>query len=96
MFALRIIIETRKDESKPFEQVIENHELGNSYAKLKKGVTSEFDQIMDDKYPENDKSEINGLLCGENGTEFFICENKPNETFTYFVMSESGKTFERL
>lgn len=96
MFTLRIIEETRENENAPFEQVIENFGLGNSYAVLKKGNTSEFDATMKKNHPETSQDGIRALLCAENGLEFFICDEKPNMRYSYFIMTENGKTFERL
>jgi hypothetical protein len=96
MFALRIIEETRKNKNVPFEQVIENFELGSSYSKLKSGATNEFDLFMEENYPETDKSTVESLICGRNGDVYFIERNTENKQFSYFIMTESGQTFERL
>lgn len=96
MFVLRIIEETRQSENEPFEQVIENFEIGNSYSRVKKGVTKEFDQIMESDFPEYEKEPIESLLCTEHGRTFFIWTPTPLRVYSYFIMSESGKTFERL
>lgn len=96
MYTLRIIEEVRENQNEPFQQVIENFELGSSYSRIKKGATKEFDQIMADQFPEQDKSEVESLLCSENGWTFFIYSNTPNRVFSYFIMTESGKTFERI
>ena len=105
MFTLRIIEETRENENAPFEQVIENHLLGKSYAKLKQGVTKEFEteieyfkaQLKED-WPQhiNVKTEVDMLICGDNGDKFFIMKETPLKRYDYFIMSENGKTFERL
>jgi len=94
MYTLRIIEETRADESMPFEQVIENFELGDAYATIKNGIT-EFDKIME-RYPNENKELIKVIICGENGDEIFVRQNDTLNEYTYFIMSESGKTFEKL
>lgn len=94
MFALRIIEETRENENSPFQQVITNYELGTAYSILKKGITNEFNEEMIKRFPETDQSKIKGLVCAEN--YFFIEENSENKVFSYFIMTDSGKTFERL
>lgn len=96
MYTLRIIEEFRKDKDSPFEQVVENFELGSSYAKLTKGLTSEFDEILSSEFPNHDKDSIHALICGRNGDIYFIEENNENKAFYYFIMSDSGKTFEKL
>ena len=101
MFALRIIEETRENENEPFEQVIENFEVGKSYSVIKKGITKEFDRIMDEQFPEIDKADISALLCIEKGDEklgnvFFIWPKTSLRVYSYFIMTESGKTFEKL
>lgn len=96
MYSLRIIEETRASENKPFEQVIENYLLGNSYAHLKKGVTKEFDKTMKNEFSEYDIKSVKSLICGENGVKMFIMENEKNKQYSYFIMTENGNTFERL
>lgn len=96
MFTLRIIEETRENENTPFEQVIENFELGNSYSILKKGATREFNEEMKAHYPESSHDDIRALLCAENKLKFFIWNEQPNRNYFYFIMTENGKTFERL
>jgi len=96
MYTLRIIEETRENENSPFQNVIENFELGNSYSILKNGDTKEFDNLLKRKYPESSKDEIKAIVCGQNEWDFFIFKDTENEKFSYFIMTESGKTFERL
>jgi len=104
MFTLRIIEETRENENAPFEQVIENHSLGKSYAKLKQGVTKEFDieverlkDELKEDWPKTDvKNDVDSLICGQNGEVFFIMKETPLKRYDYFIMTENGKTFERL
>lgn len=96
MFTLRIIEETRESESVPFEQVIENFEIGSSYSILKKGATKEFDEIMETEFLGADMMPIESLLCTEHGRKFFIWEQTPLRNYSYFIMTENGKTFERL
>jgi len=94
MFALRIIEETRDDINSPFQQVITNYALGTAYSILKKGITNEFNEEMKKRFPKTDIKEIKGLVCAEN--YFFIEEDSENKIFSYFIMTDSGKTFERL
>lgn len=96
MFILRIIQEDRMKLTVEFGQVIENFELGSSYSILKKDITPEFDAIMKAKYPEVDSTQLIGIICGENGTDFFIEKDTEDSRRSYYLMTESGKTFERL
>jgi len=95
MYTLRIIEETREDEKSPFEQVIENFELGGSYSIIKKGSSREFDEQLKD-WPSEDKSQIESIVCGQSGVQFFIFIPTMKRNNTYFIMTDSGKTFERL
>lgn len=95
MFILRIIEETRDNATLPFEQVIENFELGVAYSRIKNG-TKEFSEIMNTKYSEYSQDEVESIICGENEKEFFIEKNNTNRVYSYFIMSDSGKTFEKL
>lgn len=100
MYTLRIIEEKRASKDDPFESVVKNFELGNSYSILKNGSTRKFDELLASKYPdsnkESNKAKIRAIICGQNEWEFFIFADSENEVFHYFVMTESGKTFERL
>ena len=95
MYTLRIIEETRENEKAPFEQVIENFELGGSYTQIHKGCSNEFDRITKENQG-GDTDGIRAVLCGENEKVFFIMKNSKNMVFSYFIMTDSGKTFERL
>ena len=96
MYTLRIIEETRENENVAFEQVIENHELGSAYSKIEKGHSKEFHSIMRDSFPDESKADVKSLICGENEKVFFILENNSLRNNAYFIMTDSGKTFERL
>jgi len=95
MYTLRIIEETRENENVPFEQVLENFELGDSYSFIKKGCSKEFDRIVNENQG-GDASEIKAVICGENGKVFFIMKSTKCMEYSYFIMTESGKTLERL
>ncbi len=95
MYTLRIIEETRENEKAPFEQIIGNYELGCSYSKIEREMSKEFDQIIKN-YPDYKKEEIRSIICGENEREYFIMKNGTNINHSYFIMTDSGKTFEKL
>ena len=96
MYTFRIIEEKRENTKMPFSQIIENHELGDSYSVLEKGVTPEFDIFMDAKFNGIDKSKVRKLVLGSNERMFFILENEENYVNTYYVMTDGGKTLEKL
>lgn len=96
MYTLRIIEETRENEKFPFEQVIENFELGNSYSRIKKGCSKEFDSIIKKNFPLESTEEVESIICGENEKVFFIYEITELRNNAYFIMTDSGKTLERL
>lgn len=104
MFALRIIEETRESENAPFEQIQNNHALGRGYSKLKQGVTKEFDLEIErltpqlqENWPNLDvKTQVDSIISGENGDSWFIMKDTPLKRHQYFIMTETGATFERL
>ena len=100
MFALRIIEEERVDDSSKFHEVIENFELGNSYSVITKGKTDEFDELIKDDFPNGEMDEtaetVRAIVCGENGVHFWVQHDTPKYKYAYFIMTESGKTFEKL
>ena len=96
MFILRIVQEDRKARIAPFEQIIENFELGDAYTRLKKDCTSEFDELMSREFPDFNKESIESIICGQNGYKFFIESDTEFKQRSYFIMTERGQTFERL
>jgi len=95
MYTLRVIIEERSDEKKPFEQVTDNYALGNSYRVAKKGNSKEFEQGIAE-YPTESSDNVKAVLFSEKEQTWFILESSKNIKYSYFVMTENGKTFERL
>lgn len=94
MYTLRIIEETRESENEPWEQVIEDHELGDSYSIIKKSTSpKEFKRLMDMYYPEStDHSQIRGIVVGsKNKSVFFLCTENDLRCNAYYTMSD-GKT----
>jgi len=96
MYTLRIIEEERENESTPFEQVIENFELGDAYTKIKNGSSSEFDKYVEKDMPSDEKGKIDSVIIGSNGHTFYIMNNSRNREFSYYIMGDSGNTFEKL
>lgn len=99
MFVLRIIEETRENEKAPFEQVITNYEIGKSYSVIRKGISKEFDAIIE-SFPGSVKEEISAVLCVDkkydDNNVFFVMAPTETKKCAYFIMTDSGKTFERL
>ncbi len=95
MYTLRVIEETRENEKATFEQVIRNIEMGGSYTRVQRGCSTVFDNTLKD-YPEYAKGIVRAFLIFGNGEVYPISENDDNHNWSYFVMTDSGKTFERL
>lgn len=75
--------------------IVSNHYLGNSYARIKKDVCKMFSDIIDSEYPGIETKDIDSLITGMNGDTFFIYKEETTDN-QYFIMTDSGKTFERL
>lgn len=95
MYTLRIIEETRENEKSPFEQVIRNIEIGDSYTKVKRECSTVFSKLIDD-YPEYAKGSVREFILFGNGEVYPISESDSNHNWSYFIMTDNGKTFERL
>lgn len=95
MYTLRIVEETREDESKPFEQVIKNFELGNFYQIARRGCTSKFDELLVEQ-PEHLRDRIRLFIVGVGGNAMPILRKSEFVQCEYFVMTGNGNTFERL
>lgn len=86
MYTLRII------ES---NGIVSNHYLGNAYSRIRKNVCKSFKFTMDKDYPDTKTDNIDSLIVGATGETFFIYEQKATDNY-YFIMTDSGQTFERL
>lgn len=96
MYTLRIIEETKNEGNTYYDQMINNHALGNSYSVIKNGASDDFHSIMKEKYPEWDKTRIKAIVLSSKQETFFIDKGEANKQYSYFIMTENGKTFERL
>jgi len=92
MYTLRIIEETRENEKALFERSVTNHALGNSYTVFVKGQSKRFKEEV----PDELSKDVKAVLIGDTGGYFWIRENSENELRSYFIMTDSGKTFEKL
>lgn len=95
MFALRVIFETRENTDSPFSQEIETYELGKSYSVLKRNNTRLFPDAIK-RYMDVDDNSVRAIVAGDNGNEWFILNNSELVNATYYVMTDSGSTFEKL
>lgn len=96
MFILRIIEKTRKSADKPFATIIENFELGDAYSVIPNN-SDEYSTIGSEELPDFDLSKGTALICGSNEKAIYVIEkDDDNNEFQYYIMSDSGKTFERL
>lgn len=94
MYTLRIIEEKREGPFAPFQQVTENFALGNAYSLIENGKTKEFEEFFTDC--GESKEGVRAVLCSESGPVFFIMEDTSFEKRAYYIMTESGKTFEKI
>lgn len=98
MYSLRIIEKTRESVEDRFDYVTENFCIGISYSVVRSD-SKEFNRIMESEYPDlkqSSKDKIRALLCCDNGQTFFIEEKDNLMEYEYFIMTENGKTFEKL
>jgi len=95
MYTLRVIIEERSNNYDLFEQVIDNYVLGNSYRIVKKGNSKQFEEGIKE-YPEENAENVRAVLFSEKQETWFIMESSENLKYFYFIMTENGKTLERL
>lgn len=91
MYTLRIIEEERTNVNEPFEVVVKNFELGDAYTKIYKESSSEFSKYVGDEFES-----VYCVVIARNGHEFYITNNTELRRFTYYIMSDSGNTFEKL
>lgn len=71
--------------------VISNHELGDAYSVFRKDETKLFSKIMLEEFPDSNQEDITSLVKGQNGAMFFV-----TKSMRHFIMTDSGKTLERL
>lgn len=96
MYTLRIIEEKRENEKASFEQIIKNFEMGTSYTRVERECGgSVFNNLIKD-YPECVKSTIRAFLIFGNGETYPISQDDNNHHWLYFIMTDSGKTLERI
>ena len=96
MYTLRIVEKSRENETQSFDEVVQNCELGNSYSLIRNN-TREFNKFFEQQLPGGANAEmVEKLLFSELGTTWFIEYDTEDTKFEYYIMTDSGKTFERL
>ena len=59
-------------------------------------TVEEVYKVIVKEYPDISTDNVRELICGENGTIWFLEEDSDNCKYSYFIMSDTGKTVERL
>ena len=95
MYTLRLIEEFKVDGKLPWQQSVSNFELGNGYT-LFKGFHPILLKARDGFEDVETKEKLLCLIHGENKREFNIWNSDEHTKRTYFIMTDSGQTFERL
>lgn len=96
MFALRVIKEFRSDKESPYEQEITNIALGTFYINVSRESTNKFNELLEQIQRQKESKEIRMIITGQNNVNLLIRENTENIRYTYFIMTDSGTTFEKL
>lgn len=95
MVYLRIVEKTRENSSTPFVSIVDTAELGTSYSVIPKEHKL-FKETVEKEYPDVITDNVKQIVCGENGNVWFLEEDSDNCKYSYFIMSDTGKTVERL
>ena len=95
MYTLRLIEEFKVDEKSPWQEAISNFELGNGYT-LFRGFHPILLKARNGFKDVETKEKLLSVIHGENKREINIWDNDENIRRVYFVMTDSGQTFERL
>lgn len=96
MYTLRIIEETRQNVSDPFQQEIKNFEIGCFYSVVRKGHSEKFNKLIKEKHIGTPTEGVRAIICDQKEWDFFVFEDTELKRTSYFIMTESGKTFEKI
>ena len=90
------IIKNQKTKNGTFADYVENINLGDSYYLYCKG-TDVFNDIIAEAVDGFEKV-LRYVLVSEKGTKFLITNNinEDGGSDFYYIVSDNGKTFERL
>lgn len=92
MYTLRVVEVIYDREEGTKEGIVSNHELGCAYSKI-----DPKSKRFKDLFPEATcTDELIMLISGFNGVDFFVEKSTPDHQRDYYIVSESGVTFERL
>lgn len=95
MYTLRIIKEFKFSEKDPWQQEIENIELGCSYS-LFKGFHPMILKAQDQFKEVDVKEKIMAVIHSGNKDEINIWKSDEHTHRSYFVLTENGSTFEKI
>ncbi len=97
MYTLRVVKQERENSESNFNQTTENFELGDAYIKLEKGLSEKFDMYVNKEVIGEEKyNSISAIVIGTSNHIYTIVESTDDAIYTYYIMTESGKTFEKL
>lgn len=99
MYTLRMIREKiDRDTGVELSRSETNINLGNSYSVIKNTNTEEFLKQVKNFYPEIDARKVRVIVNDENDFAWFLDFIQPKTEYVeeFFIMTENGKTFERL
>ncbi len=93
MYTLRIIKQIKLSEPESTSQEIINFELGRVYSKIQSGCVL-FYRTIREEFGVLSKSTKVKCLIGDTDGRHFLILNDPDTT--YYIVSDSGHTIERL
>lgn len=108
MYTLRVIEEKRDDKCSPFDSETHNFYLGAHYSVYRRGLSRAFERflannskakkVLDESScadaPLNDVRGI--VLAEEGGNVIHLLDDSENIKRNYYIVMESGRTFERI
>lgn len=96
MFILRTIEETREDEKAQWSQFVSNLELGNCYT-VHYPESKFFIPLLQSEFPDEDIKNVRAIITPGSSTQLLLLTmNTETLRHEYFIMTDSGRTFERL
>lgn len=76
--------------------VVTNNELGDSYQVYAKDLTPVFYDVCKMYYGDLITDKVSAVIVGGNGTTHLIFSSDMKEMNDAYIMTEGGKTFEKL
>lgn len=98
MYTLRMIRKKLDKELHELSRGETNINLGNSYSVIKNTNADEFFNQVKEDYPDIDTQKVRVIVNDENNFAWFLDFIQPKTEYVeeFFIMTENGKTFERL